>query len=240
MSAKFGLEEPRGRKLEFFLWQDADGIGPEPAFQHCWDQFPERDIIILHSDMAPMPNDRSNHWYDALLYYRSKLPRAGMLACNLFYPPGRPDEPWRVQCAGGTFREGQIGHTHGAVQKGGNAAAEGVPATALRNVRAVDWVTFGGVLIRREVIRACGPFDDRYRWAYVMDVDYCFEARLRGFQLFQVPVALQHQAGRTTRALWETDPQLREHLSHNFQLFSEKWRPFSAALPPIQVKPNGR
>ena len=93
-----------------------------------------------------------------------------MLACNLLYPAA-PDAYLRVQCAGGTFREGRIGHLNG----------DGVPAEALRTLRAVDWVTFGGVLIRREVLRACGPFDDRYRWAYVMDVDYCFEARLRGF-----------------------------------------------------------
>ncbi|MGA8654861.1 MAG: hypothetical protein WB586_01835 [Chthoniobacterales bacterium] len=233
ISVKFGLEEPRGRKLEFFLWHDADGAGPERAFQHCWDQFPERDMVILHSDMAPMPDDRSNRWYDALLQYRNKLPRAGMLACNLFYPQARPGEPWRVQCAGGTFREGQIGHLNGLVQKGASATAEGVPAEALRKVRIVDWVTFGGVLIRREVIRACGPVDDRYRWAYVMDVDYCFEARLRGFPLFQVPVALQHEAGRTTRALRETDSKLHEYVLRNFELFYDKWRPFSAALPPI-------
>jgi hypothetical protein len=233
MRAKFGLEEPRGRKLEFFLWQDTDGIGPERAFQHCWDRFPDRDIVILHSDMAPMPDDRSNCWYDALLQHRKKLPQAGMLACNLFYPRARQDEPWRVQCAGGTFREGQTGHMHGAVYKGVNATADGVPAAALRKVRAVDWVTFAGVLIRREVIGACGPVDDRYRWAYIMDVDYCFEARLRGFQLFQVPVQLEHQAGRTTRALREADPKLSEQISRNFELFSDKWRPFLPVLASI-------
>ena len=105
---------------------------------------------------------------------------------------------------------------------------------ALRTLRPVDWVTFGGVLIRREVIQACGSFDDRYRWAYVMDVDYCFEARLRGFRLFQVPIALQHEENRTTRALWEANPQLTRDTFHaTLELFYEKWRPFSAALPSI-------
>jgi hypothetical protein len=232
ISAKFGLQEPRGRKLEFFLWQDTDGIGPERAFQHCWDQFPDRDIVILHSDMAPMPNDLSNRWYDALLYYRNKLPQAGMLACNLFYPRAGPGEPWRVQCAGGTFREGQIGYLRGVVQKAANATAEGVPAAALRKVRAVDWVTFGGVLIRREVIRVCGPFDDRYRWAYAMDVDYCFEARIRGFRLFQVPVSVQHEENQTTRPFLEADSKYREYLVRNMELLYEKWRPFATVLAP--------
>ena len=223
IAAKFGLDRPHGRKLDFFLWQDTRGLGPERAYEHCWQQFPERDIVILHSDMAPMPDDASNRWYDMLLHYRNKLPRAGMLACNLFYPASRPGESRRVQCAGGTFREGQIGHL----------AGEDVPDVTLRTVRAVDWVTFGGVLIRRELIRACGPFDDRYRWAYVMDVDYCFEARLRGFHLFQVPVALQHEENRTTRALWEASPQLRDQITRNYELFYDKWRPFSAVLPSI-------
>ena len=223
IAAKFGLDKPHGRKLDFFLWQDTGGLGPERAYQHCWEQFPDRDIILLHSDMAPMPDDPANRWYDALLHYRNRLPKTGMLACNLFFPATKSDTSRRVQCAGGTFREGQIGHL----------SEGGIPAKALRKVRPVDWVTFGGVLIRREVIRACGKFDDRYRWAYVMDVDYCFEARLRGFRLFQVPVSLQHEQNRTTRGLWEADPQLRGYVSRNVELFYEKWRPFGAALPSI-------
>jgi GT2 family glycosyltransferase len=230
ISLKFGLDKPHGRKLEFFFWQDVHGIGPERAYEYCWDRFPDRDVVILHSDMAPMPDDLSNHWYDALIDYRNTIPNAGMIACNLFYPRPGLDEPWRVQCAGGTFREGQIGHMHGPVQKDRNPPGEGVAETALRSVRAVDWVTFGGVLIRREVIRACGPFDRRYKWAYVMDVDYCFEARLRGFRLLQVPISLQHEAQRTTRAAREKNPQLYEHLLRNFDLFYDKWRPFGTVL----------
>jgi hypothetical protein len=233
ISAKFGLKKPHGRKMEFFLWRDANGLGPERAFQHCWDQFPDRDIVIVHSDMAPMPDDRSNHWYDALLHYRNKFPHAGILGCNLFYPRATPEEPWRVQCAGGTYYQGQVGHMRGVVLKDTNAYTEGVPDAALRKVRNVDWVTFGGILIRREVIRACGPFDLRYRWAYVMDVDYCFEARLRGFRLFQVPVSLLHEESQTTRPIWEADPKLLDCMARNIDLFYEKWQPFSAALPSI-------
>jgi Glycosyltransferase family 17 len=238
ISAKFGLDKPRGRKLEFFLWQDTSGMGPERAYQHCWEQFPDRDIIILHSDMAPMPDDLSNRWYDALLQYRNRLPCAGMLACNLFYPRATPDEPLRVQCAGGMFCEGQIAHLYGVVQEERHAMKEAVPAAMLRETRAVDWVTFGGVLIRREVIRACGPFDDRYPWGYVMDVDYCFEARLRGFQLFQLPIALQHQESRTTRSFFEKDSHLHQHITRNSQLFYEKWRPFAVALLPSSADAN--
>lgn len=226
---KFGLDRAWGRKMESFLWQDTGRIGPERAFQYCWDQFPDRDVVILHSDMKPMPGDISNRWYDALLHYRDQLPRVGMLACNLYYPRSGPQEPWRVQCAGGIIRDGNIGHINGPLQEEGRRTERGVPAALLRIVREVDWVTFGGVLIRREVIRACGGIDDRYQWAYVMDVDYCLEARRRGFHLIQVPVSLQHEESRTTRSLCETDLEFRDYIARNLDLFYEKWRLPTAA-----------
>jgi hypothetical protein len=65
-----------------------------------------------------------------------------------------------------------------------------------------------------------------------MDVDYSFEARLRGYRLFHVPASLQHEENRTTRSLWEADSQLLDYMSRSFGLFSEKWRPFTTALAP--------
>jgi len=101
---------------------------------------------------------------------------------------------------------------------------DGVPRALLEQTRPVKWVTFGGVLIRREVIQACGPFDRRYKWAYVMDVDYCLEARARGFQFFQVPVSLQHEESRTTRRVWEQEPELLKYMGANFEIFKKKWQ----------------
>lgn len=224
---------PKGKanpEMELFLWQDKDRIGPEFAFEHCWNQFPDRDIIIIHSDMAPMPGDHPNRWFEELSAYRDKLPSAGMIACNLFYPKKEPNESDAVQCAGGTFENNQIGHIHGPVVTASDQAT-GLTADMLRGVRYVDWVTFGGVLIRRDVIRACGPFDRRYKWAYVMDVDYSFEARLRGFQLAQVPVSLQHEENRTTKSLWEQKPELKAFIQSNIDTFYEKWAPFYLAMP---------
>ena len=138
-----------------------------------------------------MPGEPPERWYDERCGYRDTLPGAGMIACNLLYPR-EPNEPLTVQCAGGTFENGQIDYLHGPLLEA-PSDGKGVACELLARVRSVDWVTFGGVLIRREVIRACGPFDRAYRWAYVMDVDYSFEARLRGFRLMQVPVSLRHE-----------------------------------------------
>lgn len=222
---KFGLDESSARHVEFYLWHDKERIGPEFAFEHCWNQFPNRDIIIVHSDMAPNTGDPAMEWYDQLVSYGTDVPAAGMIACNLYYPEPTPNGAVRVQCAGGTFANGKIDYLRGTLDEPG-----GISSELLKQVRHVDWVTFGGVLIRREAIRACGPFDRRYKWAYVMDVDYCFEARLRGFQIMQVPVPLQHEENRTTRSLWEKKPELRDHIEQNMRRFYAKWEPFYPAL----------
>ena len=222
---KFRLDSRHGRKLDFFMWQDVARIGPERAFERCWNQFPHQDVILMHSDMSPMPEDKTNAWYDALLEYRDALPHAGMIACNLFYPTKGAHEPRRVQCAGGQFKDGGITHLRGPVLEASDEMQDGVPSALLQQTRQVQWVTFGGVLIRRKVIHACGPFDRRYKWAYVMDVDYCLEATARGFQLFQVPVSLQHEGSRTTRRLWEQEPGLLKYMDDNHEIFKKKWHP---------------
>lgn len=208
--------------FEAFFWHDADRIGPERAFQHCWDQFPHRDVIILHTDMSPTPGDTPTAWFDALVAARDADPGAGIIACTLFHPQPDPRLPSHVECAGGVWRDGKISYLHGAV-----------PAALLAQPRDVDWATFGAVLIRRDVIRACGPIDPRYRWAYYMDVDYCMEARLRGFRILQIPAALWHEGSRSTVRATAQHPGLVDAAAMNRRAFHEKWSPLAAALPSV-------
>lgn len=215
VSAAFGIHEPRGGKLPFFLWQDKQRIGPERAFQHCWKLFPNRDIIIIHPDMAPMPDDLDNLWYFRLLHHAAELADAGIIACDLLYPNRTPSGDYIVQCAGGIVTpEGQISHVHG-MPLGCNPASS--------HPRVVEWATFGGVYIRRTAIDRCGDLDARYEWAYVADVDYCFEIRKRGMKIYQVPVNLIHEENGTTREFL-ADDLYQDKMARNFNLFYEKWR----------------
>jgi hypothetical protein len=227
----FRLDRPEGRRLPFFLWKDEALIGPELAYEHCWDAFPDRDVIIMHSDMAPMPDDPGNRWYDELLRYASELPQAGMLACDLLYPLQARDGSWMVQCAGGHFDHGRIAYVGGGVDvEHGTILEQAVPyGREHRRVRRAGWVTFGGVYIRREVLSACGPLDRRYQWAYVRDTDYCLEARVRGFELYQVPVTLRHFESRTMKALKLFSPENKRKTEENYRLFYAKWGGWLAA-----------
>ena len=221
----FRLDEPAGSRLPFFFWKDEKLVGPEIAYERCWMEFPDRDVIIMHTDMKPMPDDQTNRWYDSLLDHARSIPDAGMLACNLLYPIRSADGTWLVQCAGGYFQDRKIHHIGGGVDVGEKVIHDtAVPLTEdIEKVRRVGWVTFGGVYIRREVLDACGPVDRRYRWAYVMDVDYSLEARSRGYDLYQVPVNLLHFESRTLKRLnWMTPDNIAQ-LNENYRLFYEKW-----------------
>ena len=231
---KFCLDSDECQHMEIFFWQDTERIGPERAYEHCWNAFPDRDVIIIHSDMSPVEGQRPSHWYDELCRFRTQIPAAGMIACNLLYPRTMPNDPIRVQCAGGIFDGATISHLHGELVS--NTDEPGVTQFLLDQIRVVDWVTFGGVLIRRELINACGSFDSRYEWAYVMDVDYCFEARLRGFLLVHVPVTLLHEESRTTRLVTLEAPGLWKNAENNAALFYAKWKPFYNALPSAKAQ----
>lgn len=210
----FGLDEPRGTKLDFFLWQDKDLIGPERAFQHCWSLFPGRDIIILHPDMSPLPEDATNSWYDDLLQYVEDLPDAGIIACDLLNPGKTEHGNYSIQSGGGVFVDGLIEHI------GGKRVSYGED---FRKPRMIQWATFGGIYLRRKAIEACGGFDERYVWAYVMDVDYSLEVRRRGFKIYQVPVNLIHEENGSTGDFLAR-PEYRKKVAHNYRLFFRKWR----------------
>ena len=221
--ATFQLDTKHGRSIPFFAFHDAGRLGPELAFEHCWERFPDRDIVIVHSDMAPVATDRRNEWYEALRQQRDALPDAGIVACNLYFP-SQSGALEIVQCAGGLYERGTVSYLRGKIGDPGLSPAD------LASARPVPWATFGGILLRREAIDAVGRFDRRYKWAYVMDVDYSFEVRLRGFGIYQVPVSLLHEEGRTTRPMMAADPRLGQYVQQNLQRLGEKWAPFASML----------
>lgn len=212
VASKFSLHKNTKNGPQFFFWHDKELIGPEQAFQEAWSLFPDQDVIIIHTDMEPLPGDFSNKWYKKLLQYVEKLPDAGIVACDLLFPQVGADKKWKVQCAGGFLSNGKISHL-----------CQVPYVNFSKDARRVDWVTFGGIYIRREVLDLCGGFDSRYQWAYVKDVDYSLEIRIRGYNLYQVPVNLLHEENGTTRPYLEK-PEYQAKVESNFKEFEKKWK----------------
>jgi hypothetical protein len=121
----------------------------------------DRDVIIMHSDMAPMPDDTNNHWYDELRRYARDLPQAGMLACDLLYPLQARDGSWLVQCAGGHADDARSPMSAAvSTRSTARSSKQAVPyGREHRRVRRAGWVIFGGVYIRRDAVgmRTAGP-----------------------------------------------------------------------------------
>ena len=61
------------------------------------------------------------------------------------------------------------------------------PASAAAG-RAIEWISFACVLIRRDVIAAIGPMDEGF-FMYFEDVDYARRARDAGWQIAYAPTA---------------------------------------------------
>ena len=222
--AAFELDDSAAQHFPIYFWKDEHLIGPERAYAHCWNQFPDRDVIIIHTDMRPMPDDKQNNWYDALCTKAEQLPDAGLIGCDLLYPLRSPSGHWYAQCAGGYFKDGRVTHFGGGVSLADNSATAAAYEYDDRfaKVRKSPWVTFGGVYIRRETIDMIGDFDTRYLWAYVMDVDYCLEATIRGQRIYQVPVNLLHEESTTSKKFLG-QPEYLAKAEGNMRKFLEKW-----------------
>jgi len=64
-------------------------------------------------------------------------------------------------------------------------------------VRAVDWVSGGALMIRRDLFCELGKFDENY-FMYFEDVDLCLRAKRRGVKIMMNPLAeIVHQGGRS-------------------------------------------
>jgi GT2 family glycosyltransferase len=172
-----------------------------------------------------MPEDTNNEWYTELLRYVKTHPEAGIFGTTLLYPAKSENNYYYIQHAGGKFVNGQAIHYGGGLELFSSRVSRQLEEDKGQydKLRQVSWVTFGGVYLRRSVVRECGSFDPAYYWTYYRDVDYCLTARSRGWKIYQTPVKLLHFEGRDNKRLQQQDPRRQEQSSINHSIFLEKW-----------------
>ena len=217
--------EIKGHKQQFWEYdvyyeRDVASIGCDLMFQKMWKQFPDDDIFILHSDMAP----HHDGWFEEVLEYVEKYPEAGMFGCLLLYPAKNESNEYFIQCAGGKFTDDKPDHFgSGLILENKQAFKQELETDTGQydSTRAVAWTTFGGCYLRREFIDSVGDFDASFEWTYNRDVDYCLSGRKNGFDIYQIPVRLFHHESRDTKRIRDDSKSAME--SRNLERLQAKW-----------------
>ncbi len=125
-------------------------------------------LFFLNNDTELQPGA-----IQALVALLDRDPGVGMAGSKLTYPDGR------LQEAGGIIWNDGSGWNFGRGQD------PSLPA--FNYAKEVDYVSGASFMIRNDLWKEIGGFDDRYAPAYAEDSDLAFEVRKRGFKVVYQP-----------------------------------------------------
>jgi GT2 family glycosyltransferase/SAM-dependent methyltransferase len=163
-----------------------------------------RHVVLLNNDTEPQPG-----WLSAMVGRADSAPDVGVVAAKLVWPGGM------LQEAGGiVWRDGSAWN----FGRGQDAAAP-----EYNFVREVDYGSGAALLVRTDVWRALGGFDERYAPGYYEDADLCFAARAAGWRVLYEPRAtVVHVEGASMGT--DGSDGLKRHQVLNQPAFAAKWR----------------
>lgn len=184
------------KEVEIVLIHDKERKGMSVVFNKYFTG--EDDLILWHADMYA-----TEGWYEELMSY-DNFDITGM---KLVYPDGR------IQHYGGFLRKiknyGTGCHPHQFCLDIG-----------LDEPMKSVFVTWGGCLIKKEVIKAVGKINEKYVQTYYGDVDYCLTANQKGFKVGVVPVTIVHEESLDTK---KDQSGLDKTMFQNEHYFLAKW-----------------
>ena len=194
---KFLLEKYTPKDVEIIYIKDEKRKGMSVMINPYFDG--KDDLIIWHSDLMATPE-----WYDKLKLFVELNSACGIFGMKLVYPNGL------IQHYGGWIRaDGVCFHPH-----------QGCIDYGFTETQLPAFVTWGRVLIRKEVIQKIGKIDEQFEQTYYGDVDYCMRAREANFLTCVVPIKLIHEESLDTK---QNKTKLNELLMKNHHIFIAKW-----------------
>lgn len=163
-----------------------------------------RYLFFLNNDTAVRPG-----WIARSVERAESSEKIGVVGSKLIYADGT------LQEAGGIiWREGT----------GWNYGRNDDPADSRYNyVRDVDYCSGAAILVRADLFRSLGGFDERFAPAYYEDVDLCFAARHNGYRVVYEPRSeIVHYEGVTSGT--DTSTGVKHFQEVNWPKFKAKWK----------------
>lgn len=164
---------------------------------------------FLNNDTEVLPG-----WLDALVSTLKTDDTIGAVGSKLIYPNGTLQEAGSIIWSDAS---------------GWNVGRGDDPTKSEYNyLRDVDYCSAASLLVRTDLLRSIGGFDDRYAPAYYEDVDLCFEIRARGFRVvYDSRSELIHYEGVSSGT--DVSSGVKHYQEVNRPKFAEKWAPILAA-----------
>lgn len=161
-------------------------------------------ILFLNNDTQVMYN-----WLLPLVKLMEENPNIGMTGSKLIFSNGM------LQEAGGIIWNDGSAHNYG---RGDNYTL-----SQYNYVKEVDYITGAAIMIRGDLWREIGGFDERYAPVYYEDADLALEVRKHGYQVvYQPESVVVHFEGITNGT--DVTSGAKKHQTENWKKFCEKWK----------------
>ena len=177
-------------------------------------------IVLLNNDTQVLDG-----WLDRLLRTFRRFPDTGIAGARLVYPDGRLQE-----CGGVVFSDGS-GWNYG---RGDNP-----DRPDYLFVREVDYCSGACIMLRHDVFKELGGFDEAFAPAYYEDTDIAFRVRELGLKVRVQPAAtVVHHEGISSGT--DIDSGIKRYQAVNRVTFLKRWETQLAAHPRPIVNPDDR
>jgi len=190
-------------------------------------------VLLLNSDAWPEPGA-----IGIMVEAAEKHPRAAAVAARLERPDGTlehstfPFPSIRIAATMAFMRERL------PQARAEELMLEG--AWMHDEARAVDWAVGAALLIRREALQAIGPLDESF-FMYVEDVEWCWRATRKGWQIWFEPAAVVRHVGNASGAKRYGHQRTRVYMANTYRFYRrEHGAPSAIAYRALNLIGSGR